>query len=53
MKRVKNKKHKFADKRTIEEIAFVYHSIMHHHSYLSSECGMRLSHKLVSPKLKL
>jgi hypothetical protein len=31
---------------TIAEVSFVYHSIRHHHSYLSSECGMKLVHKL-------
>lgn len=28
---------------TAAEVTFVYHSIMHHHSYLSTECGMKLN----------
>jgi hypothetical protein len=40
-------KHSSEEKRVIAaEVSFVYHSIRHHHSYLSMECGMKLSHKL-------
>jgi hypothetical protein len=28
------------------EVAFIYHSIRHNHSYLSMECGMKISPKL-------
>ena len=34
------------NKVILTEVAFIYHSIKHNHSYLSMECGMKLSPKL-------
>uniref|UniRef100_H2ZSI9 Uncharacterized protein n=1 Tax=Latimeria chalumnae TaxID=7897 RepID=H2ZSI9_LATCH len=34
------------DKVTLAEVVNVFHSIQHHHSYLSMDCGLKPAHKM-------
>jgi hypothetical protein len=45
------KNSKEEEKVTAAEISLIYHSISHHHSYLSAECGIKLSQKLFNDSI--